>query len=66
MIDIDPPNMNPYLDLNLTFIQSPAHQKMAIEAAMKSLVLLKNKDNVLPLDIKNKAKKIAVSTHTYE
>ena len=59
--EFDPPDMNPYTTLDLTFIQSPAHQKLAIEAAMKSLVLLKNKDNVLPLDIRNKPKKIAVS-----
>ncbi|MFA7289106.1 MAG: glycoside hydrolase family 3 C-terminal domain-containing protein [Melioribacteraceae bacterium] len=40
-------------------INSFAHQALALEAGKKSLVLLKNQDNLLPLD-KNKINKIAV------
>ncbi len=40
-------------------VNSPEHQALCLEAGKKSLVLLKNQDNVLPLD-KNSINKIAV------
>ncbi len=39
---------------------APEHRELALNAARKSIVLLKNKDNTLPLNIK-KLKKIAVT-----
>ena len=47
--EFDPPSMNPYTRLDLSLIQSPAHQALSLEAAMKSIVLLKNKDGFLPI-----------------
>ncbi|XP_025097179.1 probable beta-D-xylosidase 2 isoform X2 [Pomacea canaliculata] len=47
--EFDPPSMNPYTDLDLSIIQSPDHQALALEAAMKSFVLLKNRNSFLPL-----------------
>ena len=46
--EFDPPEDNPYNFLDLSFIQSAQHRNISLEAAMKSLVLLKN-DNILPL-----------------
>jgi beta-glucosidase len=40
-------------------LNTPAHQEISREAAAESIVLLKNKHNVLPLDV-NKLKRIAV------
>ncbi|MFW6070248.1 MAG: glycoside hydrolase family 3 N-terminal domain-containing protein, partial [bacterium] len=42
----------PYVDEEQVdeFILTPAHREKALEAAQKSIVLLKNEDNVLPLD----------------
>nr|KAG5696800.1 hypothetical protein BaRGS_012823 [Batillaria attramentaria] len=48
--EFDPPDMNPYSKLDLSLIQSPAHQSLSLEAAVKSVVLLKNKDGFLPLN----------------
>ncbi|KAK7108018.1 hypothetical protein V1264_015821 [Littorina saxatilis] len=47
--EFDPASMNPYSTLDLSIIQSPAHQALTLEAAMKSFVLLKNKDGFLPI-----------------
>ena len=40
---------NQYSKIGLEVINSPAHQKLALEAARKSIVLLQNRNNVLPL-----------------
>ncbi|KAL5010597.1 hypothetical protein ScPMuIL_012902 [Solemya velum] len=56
--EFDPPDMNPYTKLNLSVIQSPEHQAISLEAAVKSLVLLKNENNFLPLN--GKMGKIAI------
>jgi beta-glucosidase len=45
----DPPSMNPFRDLDESVINSEAHGNLAYEAAVKSIVLLKN-NGVLPLD----------------
>lgn len=52
---------NPYVDPDYAerITNSPAHRKLALEAAQKCIVLLKNEGNLLPLDLK-KLKTIAV------
>ena len=51
---LDPPGSNPYDTIPETVIRSPKHTDIALRAAQKSIVMLKN-DNVLPLkkDIKS-------------
>lgn len=50
----DPVNNNPYSKITSDVIGNDEHQKLAYEAASKSIVLLQNKNNLLPLkkDIK--------------
>lgn len=48
-----------YENIPYDVVDSEKHRLAALETARKSIVLLKNEDNVLPLD-KNKIKKIAV------
>ena len=57
--EFDPWEDNPYNFLNLSVIQSPAHRQLSVEAALQSFVLLKNKDNFLPL--RRRVDTIAVS-----
>ncbi|MGM8362006.1 glycoside hydrolase family 3 C-terminal domain-containing protein [Flavobacterium sp. ARAG 55.4] len=45
----DPIGMNPYDNIKATVVDSEAHRKLAREAAQKSIVLLKNSNNVLPI-----------------
>lgn len=59
--EFDPPEMNPYTNLNLSVIQSSEHQAISLEAAVKSLVLLKNEKKFLPLI--GKKNNIAVSIY---
>lgn len=49
----------PYDDIPYTVIQSKPMQQLAVKAAEKSVVLLKNQDNLLPLD-KAKLKTVGV------
>ncbi|XP_071113743.1 uncharacterized protein [Haliotis cracherodii] len=55
--EFDPPSLNPYTQYNLSLIQSPEHQDLSLQAAIQSLVLLKN-DGILPL--KKKLKTLAL------
>jgi beta-glucosidase len=50
----DDPEKDPYKSLDRSVINCEKHQKLALEAARKSIVLLKNEDNLLPLDAKPK------------
>lgn len=52
---------NPFVDVEraVRLTNTPAHQQLAAEAARRSIVLLKNADNLLPLD-RNKLQSIAV------
>ncbi|MEP7343135.1 MAG: glycoside hydrolase family 3 N-terminal domain-containing protein [Acidobacteriota bacterium] len=52
---------NPFVDVEraVKLTNTPAHQQLAAEAARRSIVLLKNADNLLPLD-RNKLQSIAV------
>lgn len=52
-------SLNPYSSISPSVIGSRDHQQLALETARQSIVLLKNKDSFLPLNLK-KIKKIAV------
>ena len=54
----DPPDRVPWSKLTIADNDTPAHRRLALEAARKSIVLLKNERNTLPL--KSSAKTIAV------
>lgn len=45
----DPDTLVPYAQIPMSVVDSPEHRKLAYEAAVKSAVLLKNKDNILPI-----------------
>lgn len=57
--EFDPPSMVPFSKIPMSIICSPEHRKLSRKVAEKSIVLLKNDRNFLPLD-KNKIKTIAV------
>ena len=48
----DPQENVPYASIKEDVINCTAHRELAYEAALKSVVLLKNKDNILPLQNK--------------
>ena len=54
----DPPEMVPYAQIPFSKNDTPEHREVSLEAARKSIVLLKNENNLLPL--KKDVKKIAV------
>ncbi|XP_077989356.1 uncharacterized protein LOC144443692 [Glandiceps talaboti] len=56
--EFDPPEMNPFSTLNMSVVQSKEHQELAIMAAVKSFVLLKNQGKLLP--VKTRVGKFAV------
>jgi len=45
----DPDEMVPYAQIPMSVVDCPEHRQLAYEAAVKSVVLLKNKNNVLPI-----------------
>ncbi|XP_013379796.1 probable beta-D-xylosidase 2 [Lingula anatina] len=47
--EFDPPQMVPYSKYDLSYVESREHRDLAVEAAAKSFVLLKNAGRVLPL-----------------
>lgn len=55
----DPQDQVPYAQIGREVIESDAHKKHAYEMAQKSMVLLENKKQLLPLN-KNKIKRIAL------
>lgn len=55
----DPDDQVPYAQIPYSVVDSPEHRELALEVARQSLVLLKNQDNLLPLD-KDSLKSIAV------
>lgn len=46
----DPPERVPYTQIPITENAKPEHRQLALEAARKSIVLLKNDKNILPLN----------------
>ena len=46
----DPPESNSWTKIGTDVINSPAHQQIMHEAALQSLVLLKNENGTLPLE----------------
>ena len=55
----DDPALNPYTKIAPSNVGCAEHQQLALETALQSIVLLKNKGNILPLNLK-KIKSIAV------
>jgi len=55
----DNPENNPYNKISPSIVGSLDHRALALEAACQSIVLLKNKNKTLPIDL-NKIKSIAV------
>jgi beta-glucosidase len=55
----DPPELVPYAQIPYSVVDSDEHRALALEVAQQSLVLLKNQDNLLPLDL-NTIQSIAV------
>jgi beta-glucosidase len=55
----DPVDQVPYAQIPFSVVDSPKHRELALEVARQSLVLLKNQNNLLPLD-SSKIKSIAV------
>jgi len=45
----DPPEQVPYASIPAEVVSCPAHRQLAYQAALESLVLLKNKDHILPI-----------------
>ncbi len=48
----DPEDLVPYAAIPMSVVGSPEHRKLAYEAAVKSVVLLKNRNNILPISDK--------------
>jgi beta-glucosidase len=57
--EFDPPESVPYTQIPESKLDCQEHRDLALEIARKSIVLLKNDNNTLPLD-KNSVKRIAV------
>jgi len=58
----DPIDANPYNAISPDIVGSKAHQELALKTALEATVLLKNENNLLPLDV-SKVKSIAVVGH---
>ncbi|MBN2347865.1 MAG: glycoside hydrolase family 3 C-terminal domain-containing protein [Bacteroidales bacterium] len=55
----DPPEMVKYTNIPYSVVDSKEHRELALESARKSIVLLKNENNILPLN-KEKVGTVAV------
>lgn len=55
----DPPQLVPYNHIPISVMDGLVHRALARETARQAIILLKNKENILPLD-KNKIQSIAV------
>jgi beta-glucosidase len=54
----DPPELVPFSSISMDIVGNPNNRELSCQAAVKSVVLLKNKDGILP--IKNDVRSIAV------
>jgi beta-glucosidase len=45
----DPPEEVPYASISMDVVACPEHRRLAYQTAVQSVVLLKNKDNILPI-----------------
>lgn len=52
--EFDPENEVPFSNIPLSVVDGKEHQAIALDAARKSMVLLKNENNTLPFSKKNK------------
>jgi len=50
-------------DSDIASIDSPEHRQLALEAALQSIVLLENKNNILPLDNNNNKSLAVIGPH---
>eukprot|EP00536_Pseudo-nitzschia_multiseries_P018388 jgi/Psemu1/228775/e_gw1.2471.6.1 len=50
-------------DVDISSIDSPQHQQLALEAAMQSIVLLQNKNSLLPMDKHDKKSLAIIGPH---
>jgi beta-glucosidase len=57
--EFDPPEMVPFNKIPRSKLDCQAHRDLALQAAREAMVLLKNDNNILPLD-KSLVKKVAV------
>jgi beta-glucosidase len=57
--EFDPPANQPYCQIPPSVICSPKHRELALKTAREAIVLLENRNNLLPLD-KSAVKSIAV------
>ncbi|XP_046584394.1 probable beta-D-xylosidase 2 isoform X1 [Haliotis rubra] len=64
--EFDPPSMNPYSNLDSSVVETQAHQDLAVEAAMKTFVLLKNQNNFLPIKANQYKQAAVVGPFTYQ
>ena len=60
----DPPEVVPYASIPMSVVGCDAHRAMAYEAAVKSVVLLKNKNGILPLSEKTRSVMVCGPTAT--
>ena len=58
----DPPEDVPFASISMDVVACPKHRQLAYQTAAESVVLLKNKNNILP--IKPKTKKIFLTGPT--
>ncbi|MBD3185410.1 glycoside hydrolase family 3 protein [Candidatus Bathyarchaeota archaeon] len=51
----DPPNLVPYQNIKMDVVDCPRHREIALKAARRSIVLLKNENGILPIspDVKS-------------
>ena len=47
--DFDPDDMVPWTKIPMSVVASPEHKQLALQAAREAVVLLQNRNNVLPL-----------------
>ena len=58
--EFDPPKMNPYSEITMSEVLSREHQQLAVMAALKTFVLLKNLNGMLP--VKKSLERLAVGS----